>query len=45
MIPIRDTIPSRNPAIAIVALIILNSVIFALELMMPSWMQSFICSG
>jgi membrane associated rhomboid family serine protease len=35
MIPIRDTIPSRNPSIAIVALIIMNSVIFALELMMP----------
>ena len=43
MIPIRDTIPSRNPAIMLVALIIVNSLIFFFELMMtPEQLEAFI---
>lgn len=35
MIPIRDTIPSRNPPLAVYALIATNILVFALELSLP----------
>ena len=35
MIPIKDTVPSRNPPLAVYALIALNVLAFALELTMP----------
>jgi hypothetical protein len=35
MFPIRDTIPRRNPPIATWLLILINSLIFLFELMMP----------
>ena len=35
MLPIRDTIPSRNPPIVTWVLILVNSVVFLFELTMP----------
>ena len=35
MLPIRDTIPGRNPPIATWVLILVNSVVFLFELTMP----------
>jgi len=35
MFPIRDTIPSRNPPVAVWLLILVNSVVFLFELAMP----------
>jgi membrane associated rhomboid family serine protease len=36
MIPIQDTVPSRNPPLAVYALIALNLLVFALELSLPN---------
>jgi len=38
MLPIRDTIPGRNPPIATWVLILVNSVVFLFELTMPEHM-------
>ena len=35
MIPIRDTVPSRSPPVAVNALIAVNVVVFAFELSLP----------
>jgi membrane associated rhomboid family serine protease len=35
MIPIRDTVPSRSPPVAVYALIAVNVVVFAFELSLP----------
>lgn len=35
MIPIRDTIPSRNPALMVWMLVLLNALFFVFELMIP----------
>jgi hypothetical protein len=35
MLPIRDTIPSKHPPIAVWLLILVNSVVFLFELTMP----------
>ena len=35
MIPIKDTVPSRNPPLAVYALIALNVLAFAFELTLP----------
>jgi membrane associated rhomboid family serine protease len=35
MLPIKDTIPSRNPAIMTHALIVLNAVVFFFQVTMP----------
>ena len=35
MLPIRDTIPNRNPPVATWVLILINSVVFLFELPLP----------
>jgi len=44
MFPLRDTIPSRNPPIATWTLIIINAVIFLLELTMPAAQLDYVAA-